>query len=874
MGWFVGARARLGRTFEGLRGSTIAGLAGYFFLRNMMMRKSNVLKPSIAKADTAAVESLESRQFFAASFDVLVALQAAGQKVIGPTSGATPSAVTPSFATMSTVNSADVNDLGNTSADRDTAIRLTITPNSGHGGVDATKLFRDAVQITNLDTGEVQLGSAILDKLKTSGGGDTLILQPTNPLAANTTYKVQINGSYSSAGVRVRTTDGSAFAAFTANFTTGTHLPTPMAGIAFSKTVVAGSEASGATSPAYLATTIGPDHKLYASTSDGKIYRWTIAANGGLTNQQIITTVIDENAANRIITGITFDPGSTPDHLVLWVSHGQYRFGNSPGGSDPVQQNAQNYTGKLSVLSGPNLATYQDMIVGIPRSVKDHINNQIVFDPKGKSFYFAIPSMNAMGAQDATWGNRAENLFSASIMRSKLGGVGGLNAWVSARGPIDLTFNDTNGVPNSYNIYKGSNPLRFFATGVRNAFDFIWHSNGHLYSGINGSSAGGNVPATPSDLSTVPVANRIDKDKKDANGNPLYKDSNGNYLPYAGPTSGALSAVQVVEQDTLLDLKEGSYYGHPNRYRGEYIFDGGNPTSGVDPYEIPGNGTNGYAVGQQPDRNYTLPAYDFGQFVSPDGLLEYNAVGGKNAGLDRFILVARYSSGSDIIALKANADGSIDKSMTQVRVPGLFGLKTPLDMVEDPLTGNVYVTELIDEVDQGAIVLLKPDSTSAPQAVTSPSPRLSFYVAPGGSGVTKTVTLSNTGNADLVLDASATKITGTNRKNFGVTNLPTEDYVIEPGGSLVLNVVGALSAGQTGPASANLALATNDPDGTYAAVVPLRVFNINAGSRAPVSLAGGLKASTFGSTRIGTGVLGTDAGVDADEVGQLLSAVL
>lgn len=828
------------------------------------------------------VESLEGRQFFAAdwSYPILSRGAVASASAVAASTGNTPSATTPTFLTMSTVNHNDIDDLSNTSADRDTAIRLTIDTQSGHGGVDATNLIRAAVQITNINTGVVSSGTAILDKLKTSGGGDTLILQPTNPWAANTTYKVEINGTYTTNGNKVRTTDGTIFAYFTANFTTSSYVPTPMAGISFSKQVVAGSES--ATGPAFLATTIGPDHKLYASTSDGHIYRWAINNDGTLGSAQIIDSVIDGNSgANRIITGITFDPGSTANNLVLWVSHGQYRFGNNPGGGDPVQQNAQNYTGKISVLSGANLETYRDMIVGIPRSVKDHINNQIVFDPKGKNFYFAIPSMNAMGAADATWGNRAENLFSASIVRVKLGGELGLNKWVSDRGAINLTV-ETDGSTH-YNIYKGTNPLRFFATGVRNAFDLLWHSNGHLYSGINGSSAGGNVPATPSNLSTVPVGNRIDKDKKDSNGNFLYQDSNGNYLPYTGPGSPALSNVQIVEQDTLLDLKEGAYYGHPNEKRGEYIFNGGNPTNQVDPYEI--GGLTGYPVGQQPDRNYTLPAYDFGQFVSPDGLLEYNAVGGVNQGIDGYIFVARYSSGSDIIALKANPDGSINENATEVRIPGLFGLKAPLDMVQDPQTGNIYVTELINEVNQGAIVLLKPNGTVSPQqpqattTVQGNAPRASFYTTPGGPGVTKTVTLTNTGTADLVLDVSATKITGANavaRKSFGVTNLPTQDYVIGPGQSLVLNVVGALAPGQTGPIYGNLALATNDPDGTYAAVVPLRVFNLNASVKTTQSVATA-KASqaSFGSNPIGSGIFGTNIdGDDAEQAGQALSALI
>ena len=38
-------------------------------------------------------------------------------------------------------------------------------------------------------------------------------------------------------------------------------------------------------------------------------------------------------------------------------------------------------------------------------------------------------------------------------------------------------------------------PLTIYATGVRNAYDLLWHSNGQLYAPTNGSAAGGNTAA-------------------------------------------------------------------------------------------------------------------------------------------------------------------------------------------------------------------------------------------------------------------------------------------------------------------------------------------------------------------------------------------
>src|ERR1019366_9372790 len=47
----------------------------------------------------------------------------------------------------------------------------------------------------------------------------------------------------------------------------------------------------------------------------------------------------------------------------------------------------------------------------------------------------------------------------------------------------------------NYDPYRPGAPLAIFATGIRNSFDLVWHSNGHLYAGVNGSAAGGNAPA-------------------------------------------------------------------------------------------------------------------------------------------------------------------------------------------------------------------------------------------------------------------------------------------------------------------------------------------------------------------------------------------
>ena len=71
-------------------------------------------------------------------------------------------------------------------------------------------------------------------------------------------------------------------------------------------------------------------------------------------------------------------------------------------------------------------------------------------------------------------------------------------------------------------------------------------------------------------------------------------------------------------------------------------------------------------------------------------MIEYRGAAFGGA-LDHKLLVVRYSAGDDIVALKVAADGSVTQAAA---VPGMSGLNDPVDLVEDPATGNLYVSEL------------------------------------------------------------------------------------------------------------------------------------------------------------------------------------
>ena len=69
-------------------------------------------------------------------------------------------------------------------------------------------------------------------------------------------------------------------------------------------------------------------------------------------------------------------------------------------------------------------------------------------------------------------------------------------------------------------------PLTIYASGVRNAYDLVWTSDGQLYAPANGSAAGGTTPA--------------------------------------GPRRPGLPRVDITQHDFLFRIDKGGYYGHPN----------------------------------------------------------------------------------------------------------------------------------------------------------------------------------------------------------------------------------------------------------------------------------------------------------------------
>lgn len=533
-----------------------------------------------------------------------------------------------------------------------------VTPANLTTGVSPTssvvadlRLPGGAVDPTTLSTATVRLarvsdGAAVPANVITSGGGDVVNISPTAPLAASALYRFEVTDG-------VRDVAGNRFQPYSGVFTTGTG--GGGGPIAFEQVF------GVATGAAFTSVAFGPDGRLYAATLTGSIHRFPVNADGTLGTAAVIDTVREHatsaglpGAPNRTVIGLAFDPASTAADPVLWIT-------DNHGGTS----NAPDWSGKVARLSGADLSVYTEVVTDLPRSVKDHESNSLAFGPDG-DLYLSQGSMNAMGAPDGTWGNRPEHLLSAAVLRLR-----------PARLPATLPVNVRTEAGGSYNPYAATAPLTIHATGVRNAYDLVWHRNGHLYAPTNGSAAGGNAPATPSPL-PASCATRPDG-------------------PYTGPSVPAVVNNPAAETDYVFDVKPGRYYGHPAPIRCEWVLAGGNPTSGADPFQV-----GAYPVGTRPDRNFDLAGtYDAGLHASANGVVEYRggAFGGR---LDGKLLVVRYSSGQDVQTFDVAADGALSNRTTGIT--GLTGFSQPLDITQHPARGHLYVTEL----GASRITLLRP----------------------------------------------------------------------------------------------------------------------------------------------------------------------
>jgi glucose/arabinose dehydrogenase len=454
-----------------------------------------------------------------------------------------------------------------------------------------------------------------------------------------------------------------------------------------------------------------------------------------------------------LITGIAFAPGSNASNMTMWISSG-----------DLAESNAPDFTGTIGAIQISNgvVGPYQVYVTGLPRSNSNHLNNQPVFGPDG-ALYWGEGSNTSMGAPDAVWGNRPEHLLNAAILRLNIQQV---QQYVTAnKQPLNVQTDSLPAGQTAYNPYATGAPLTIYATGVRNAYDLIWDTNGHLYAPTNGAAAGGNIPATPAGVT---------------------------------PSAPAINGVSSAEDDYLYDIVPGGYYGHPDPARGQYIFGGGNPISPQADWAI----QDAYPLGTNPDPNYKGYAFDFGPHYSPDGAIEYtgNAFGGA---LNGALLITEYSGGKDVVVLRTGGSGQITGE--ESGIAGFTGFSDPVDIAENPANGDLYVADLGTD----SISLLTPISGGA--TISASVKSVGFNAAPNGPvTAAQTVTITNTGTQPLAIGAGGLLITGSNGAMFPIANKPALPAIIAAGSSITVGIAFNPGSASTGTYTASLVIASND----------------------------------------------------------------
>ena len=358
----------------------------------------------------------------------------------------------------------------------------------------------------------------------------------------------------------------------------------------------------------------GPDGRLYVTEFLGTIHALTLGSDHRPVADQVITTI-----GSRLTLGITVDPASTPSNVVLWVSHSDRNLTNDAPANTSV----------ISRLSGPGFSTRQDVITGLPRSTANHSVNSLHFGPDGR-LYIAISGNTGAGAPnsaDSEFRDRPEQPLSAAILVADVKAPGFEGSCATPVGGF--------GVPATCDVTT-------HATGMRNSYDFTFHSNGSMYATDNGLGVTGSFPPSPTPNCTG-LASTQPWDQ-------------------GGQNPGE-------QDDFLYRVQAGKYYGHPNPYRNECVFKAGQ-------YQ---------GVGALP--NYAPPLISLGRKKSSNGIIEYKGSAFAGA-LQGSLLVANYSQGDDIVRVRLSADG-----LTALGIDSVAGgFSDPLPLVEGP-DGTIYVGE-------------------------------------------------------------------------------------------------------------------------------------------------------------------------------------
>ena len=368
------------------------------------------------------------------------------------------------------------------------------------------------------------------------------------------------------------------------------------AGSAVEPSFVQGRLTATISSPTSVAS--GPDGRLDVA-GRSEIRALTLdPATQAVVDDELIASGLQD------VMGIAFDP-TTPSPVKVYASHQ-----NSSA--------TRGFWGVVSTFTAPGW-TKEDIITGLPTGWEtlNHITNGLDFDSAGTLFIAQGSSTDAGLTFDRQW---PETPLSAAILVADIDepGFDGTITYSPAGQPEDHSVDQTGG------------DVAVYASGTRNPFDLVIHSNGEIYATDNGPT--GPRKSTACDT----------------------EDNLG-----------------VSFNDELNRIVQGIYYGHPNRNRGR-----GDPLECT--YLPPQWGSGS---------GYMAPIAIMQEHCSCDGIDEYTAAtfGGAMQG---DLLIAQWSFGK-VVRVELSSDGLTVESISTLAM----GLSNPLDVTAGP-DGTVYVAEI------------------------------------------------------------------------------------------------------------------------------------------------------------------------------------
>jgi glucose/arabinose dehydrogenase len=376
------------------------------------------------------------------------------------------------------------------------------------------------------------------------------------------------------------------------------------------------------------AIAVGPDGNVYVSTYEGVFYRLRIDPKTGLASgkHKLLTL------PGRKILGLAFDPEATAKNLIAWITYDDRKA---------EQVDTGTFSGVVSKVLIPTAGEGGDAketpyIVGLPSGW--HPLNGGTFGPD-KRLYVSVGSMNRLGHDPI----RPETPLSSAVV------VADVRNPSFNGGRLPLNVQTT--APVHYDPYAKTAPLKLYATGFRQLYRLCWHSNGSLYGGVNQNDGTGRAD-TPSH-------------------------------------QGVPSLRAVFPDEDLVRIVERGYYGHPNPSRKQYVLMGGNPTAGVDPWEVPE-----YPVGVQPDPNFNPANLIFNlktiNGTSANGCCECTLPGP----LYGRLLICFYEGTHTLHTFAFNAKGTAVTDNRPILGEDNESLKftQPLDVAVHP-SGRIYVAD-------------------------------------------------------------------------------------------------------------------------------------------------------------------------------------